>query len=299
MSAEKEHAATLKGRSVAFLGCGVMGEAILASLIKGGLVTADQITGAEPVEGRRNELIERYGLTMHADNLDAIENADVIMLTVKPQSLDSVFADLRGRLKENQVIVSIAAGATLSRLLSGFQHPAIVRAMPNTPSQIGQGMTVWTSSPDVTAEQSDIVGAVLSAMGKAVRVSDENEVDMATALSGTGPAYAFLMMEALIDAGVHMGFSRQIAQDLVLQTMLGSVLFARESGLHPAELRNMVTSPGGTTANAIYHMEKGGLRTVMARAVWAAYERTVQLGGGDKTPTAPRDVLESTRGLDD
>ncbi|MFW6075117.1 MAG: pyrroline-5-carboxylate reductase [Chloroflexota bacterium] len=299
MTEDRSFSQILHDRTIAFLGCGVMGEAILASLIKGGLVTTEQVVGAEPVDWRREELIERYGLTMHADNRSAIENADVIMLTVKPQSLDSVFADLRDRIQEHQVIVSIAAGATLSRLLSGFHHPAIVRAMPNTPSQIGQGMTVWTSSPDVTEEQGKIVGAVLSAMGKAVRVSDENEVDMATALSGTGPAYVFLMMEALIDAGVHMGFSRQIAEDLVLQTMLGSVLFARESGLHPAELRNMVTSPGGTTANALYHMEKGGLRTVMARAVWAAYERTVQLGGGDKTPTAPRDILESNRGLDD
>jgi pyrroline-5-carboxylate reductase len=298
MTIENEHASALRGRRVAVLGCGIMGEAMVASMLKGELVAAGQITGAEPADWRRSELAKRYDFELTSDNDVAIRDADVVLLTVKPQSLDDVFADLRGKLRDGQVVVSIAAGATLSRLLHGLGHPAIVRAMPNTPSQIGQGMTVWMSTPDVTDEQSAMVAAVLSAMGKAVRVKDENEVDMATALSGTGPAYIFMMMEALIDAGVHLGFSRHIAEELVLQTILGSVLFARDSGLHPAELRNMVTSPGGTTANALYHMEKGGLRTVVARAVWAAYERTVELGAGDKTPTAPREFGRSDS-LDD
>jgi pyrroline-5-carboxylate reductase len=293
-----EQANALKGRRIAVLGCGIMGEAMAASLLEGGLVESEQVIGAEPIDWRRNELANRYGFALTADNAEAVRDVDVVLLTVKPQSLDYVFADLRGELRDGQVVVSIAAGATMSRLLHGLGHPAIVRAMPNTPSQIGQGMTVWMATPDVTEEQSEIVGAVLTAMGKAVRVYDENEVDMATALSGTGPAYIFMVMEALIDAGVHLGFSRHIAEELVLQTILGSVMFARDSGLHPAELRNMVTSPGGTTANALYHMEKGGLRTVMARAVWAAYERTVQLGAGDKTPTAPSEI-ERSDSLDD
>ena len=298
MTIDAEQANTLKGRRIAVLGCGIMGEAMIASLLKGGLVCEDQVIGSEPADWRRNELANRYGFELTSENADAIRGADVVLLTVKPQSLDHVFADLRGKLRDGQVVVSIAAGATLGRLLSGLGHPAIVRAMPNTPSQIGQGMTVWMATPDVSEEQSEVVSAVLSAMGKAVRVHDENEVDMATALSGTGPAYIFMMMEALVDAGVHLGFSRHIAEELVLQTILGSVMFARDSGLHPAELRNMVTSPGGTTANALYHMEKGGLRTVMARAVWAAYERTVELGAGDKTPTAPREFGRS-ESLDD
>ena len=293
-----EHVSALEGRRVAVLGCGIMGEAMIASMLKGKLVSAGQITGAEPADWRRSELENRYGFELMADNGMAVQDADVVLLTVKPQSLDSVFSDLRGKLHGGQVVVSIAAGATLNRLLTGLGHPQIVRAMPNTPSQIGQGMTVWMSTPDVSDAQNEMVAAVLSAMGKAVRVKDENEVDMATALSGTGPAYIFMMMEALIDAGVHLGFSRHIAEELVLQTILGSVLFARDSELHPAELRNMVTSPGGTTANALYHMEKGGLRTVVARAVWAAYERTVELGAGDSTPTAPREFGRSDS-LDD
>lgn len=298
MNTTTEHADVLRDKRIAFLGCGTMGEAIINSLLQGELVSANQLVGAEPVDWRRNELINRYGFTIHDDNAQAADGSDVIMLTVKPQTLGNVFNDLRGRLSDDQVVVSIAAGATLSRLLSGLGHPAIVRAMPNTPAQIGYGMTAWMASPEVSESQTGVVSAVLGAMGRAVQVHDENEIDMATALSGTGPAYIFLMMEALIDAGVHMGFSRQIAEELVLQTILGSVLFAKESGLHPAELRNMVTSPGGTTANALYHMEKGGLRTVMARAVWAAYERTVQLGGGDSTPTAPKEFGHSA-GLDD
>src|SRR5690606_3389798 len=292
------HADVLKSKRVAVLGCGVMGEAIIASMLKGELVTPEQVIGSGPTDWRRNELEGRYGLCLTADNAEAACGADLVLLTVKPQSLDSVFDDLRGKLRDGQVVVSIAAGATIGRLLSGLGHPALVRAMPNTPSQVGQGMTVWMATPEVTEEQSEMVAAVLSAMGKAVRVHDENEVDMATALSGTGPAYICLRMEALTDTGVHLGFSGHIAEVLVLQTMLGSVLSARDSGLHPAELRNMVTSPGGTTANALYHMEKGGLRTVMARAVWAAYERTVQLGAGDKTPTAPREFGRSEN-LDD
>ena len=139
-------------------------------------------------------------------------------------------------------------------------------------------MTAWTPTPEVSREQLRQVRAMLGALGSEMLVETENMIDMATALSATGPTYIFMMMEALVDAGVHMGFSRHVAQELVTQTMLGSVLFARESGKHPAELRNMVTSPGGTSAEAIYQMEKGSLRTVLSKAVYAAYQRAVALG---------------------
>jgi pyrroline-5-carboxylate reductase len=159
----------------------------------------------------------------------------------------------------------------------------VVRSMPNTPAQIGAGVTVWYPSATVDDAGQELVAAVLSAMGLAVRVDSEDAIDMATALSGTGPAYVFQVMEALIDAGVHLGFPRKVAEQLVHQTMLGSVLFARESAKHPAELRNMVTTPGGTSAAAIYQMEKGGLRTVIAQAVWAAYRRAQELGQGRRS----------------
>jgi pyrroline-5-carboxylate reductase len=187
--------------------------------------------------------------------------------------------ELKGSIKHSALALSIAAGVSVATLREGLAHDAIVRSMPNTPAQVGQGMTVWTLSPATTERQRAQAQAVLAALGEEVMVHDEIYLDMATALSGTGPAYVFLFMEALIDAGVHLGFSRRIAQKLVEQTVLGSALFAKESQRHPAELRNMVTSPGGTSAEALYQLEKGGLRTVLSRGVWAAYQRSRSLGG--------------------
>jgi pyrroline-5-carboxylate reductase len=140
-------------------------------------------------------------------------------------------------------------------------------------------MTVWTASPATNEVQRDQAQQILAALGDELYVEEENYLDMATALSGTGPGYVFLFMEALVDAGVHLGFSRRVSQRLVKQTILGSALFAQQSQLHPAELRNMVTSPGGTTAEALYQLEKGGMRTVLSRAVWAAYQKSKILGG--------------------
>jgi pyrroline-5-carboxylate reductase len=200
------------------------------------------------------------------------------VLAVKPQRLHSVLEELKGALVKEQLVVSIVAGAKIETISEQLLHASVVRTMPNTPAQIGEGVTAWTSSSEVNEKQEDQVCAMLEALGKTVRVENERQIDMATALSATGPTYIFLVMEALIDAGVHMGFSRHVAQDLVHQTMLGSVLFARESHKHPAELRNMVTSPGGTSAEAIYQMEKGSLRTVLSKAVWAAYQRAESLG---------------------
>ena len=218
-------------------------------------------------------------------NRDAAVSADLVFLTIKPQMLGTVMKQLHGRLSPAQVAISILAGGTIATLRHGLGHDAIVRVMPNTPAQVGQGMNVWTATPDVDDGHRSRIRAVLSALGEELYVDEEKYVDMATALSGTGPTYVFLMMEALIDAGVHMGFPRRIAEQIVLQTVSGSVEFARASGKHMAELRNMVTSPGGTSAEAIYQMEKGGLRTVFSRAVYAAYQRTQSLGGGSGEKT--------------
>jgi len=154
----------------------------------------------------------------------------------------------------------------------------VVRAMPNTPAQIGQGITVWMATPDVTPEQVKLIKQILSALGPEIQVEEENYLDMATALSGTGPAYVFLFLEALIDSGVHLGFPRRIAEQLVLQTLRGSVEYYSQQKLHPAALRNQVTSPGGTSAAALYYLEKAGFRTAISRAIWAAYERSQELG---------------------
>src|SRR4029077_20263869 len=153
-----------------------------------------------------------------------------------------------------------------------------VRSMPNSPAQIGEGITVWMPAPSVHTNQREQARGMLGALGEEVQADNEDQLDMATALSGTGPAYVFLFMEALVDAGVHLGFSRRVAEELVLRTVEGSAAFARRSGRHLAELRNMVTSPGGTSAAAIYELEKGTLRTVLSRAVYAAFVRTRELG---------------------
>lgn len=274
-------AAELAESRLVFVGAGVMAEAMIAGLLDLRLVCPEQIVASHPREDRRQKLAQRFGIETVESNREAITQGDLILLTVKPQVLATVMRQLHGRLDPRQVAISIIAGASIAKLSRGLGHDAIVRVMPNTPAQIGQGMMVWTSTPDVTEAQRAKVRTILGALGEELWVEEEKYVDMATALSGTGPTYVFLMMEALIDAGVHMGFPRRIAEQMVLQTVAGSVAFARASGKHMAELRNMVTSPGGTSAEAIYQMEKGGLRTVFSRAVYAAYRRTLALGQED------------------
>ena len=290
MNGTKEGGDALRGVELAFIGCGVMAEAIVAGLLRQKLVAPEQVVGSHPREARREELQTRYGMRVFEGNREAVEALSaqgggddararsIVVLAVKPQRLGLVLDELKGALHEDQLVLSIVAGARMETIAAGLLHPAVVRAMPNTPAQIGQGMTAWTATDEVNDEQAAQVRAMLAALGREMHVENERMIDMATALSATGPTYIFLVMEALVDAGVHMGFSRHVAQELVTQTMLGSVLFARESHKHPAELRNMVTSPGGTSAEAIYQMEKGSLRTVLSKAVWAAFQRAVALG---------------------
>jgi pyrroline-5-carboxylate reductase len=255
---------------------------MLAGLLDQGLIDPDRITASHPRADRRERLSARFAIRTVENNRDAVSDADLIFLTVKPQILQTVMRQLHGRLDPGQVAISIVAGASIGTLSRGLGHDAIVRVMPNTPAQIGAGMSVWTSTADVPDEQRARIREALGALGEELWVEEEKYVDMATALSGTGPTYVFLMMEALIDAGVHMGFPRRIAEQIVLQTVSGSVAFARSSGKHMAELRNMVTSPGGTSAEAIYQIEKGGLRTVFSRAVYAAYQRTQTLASQEQ-----------------
>jgi pyrroline-5-carboxylate reductase len=268
----------LSGKRLAFIGGGTMAEAMIRGLLDRHLVPPSDVLVTGPRTERRADLAKTYGVNALADNAEAAGDADVIVLSVKPQVLASVMHELRGTLRGTQLVISIVAGATLRSLTTGLGHAAVVRAMPNTPAQVGMGVTAWTPTTSVDADQRERAKAILGALGEELMVDDENLVDMATALSGTGPTYVFLLMEALVDAGVHLGFSRRVAEELVLRTVEGSALFARKSGRHLAELRNMVTSPGGTSAAAIYQLEKGALRTVLSKAVYAAYQRTRELG---------------------
>jgi pyrroline-5-carboxylate reductase len=227
-------------------------------------------------------LHEDYGVENTGVNAQAVQGADVVILSVKPQSLPAVLVDLKGQIDESSLVLSIIAGATLRTLTQGLLHPSVVRAMPNTPAQVGEGISVWTASGAVTEEQRAQAGRILGTFGKEIFVDDEDYLDMATALSGTGPSYVYLLMEAMVDAGVHLGFPRRIAEQLVVQTLRGSVAYYEDSPRHMARLRNEVTSPGGTSAAALYYLEKAGVRTAISRAIWAAYERSAELGRGRK-----------------
>jgi len=272
----------LNNAKLAFVGSGTMAEAMIKGILNQELLLPECIIASGPRAERGQELQQRYGVRWTTNNVEAVADADVVVFSVKPQVIPKVLPELYGRIKADALVLSIAAGVPIATLREGLSHNAIVRSMPNTPAQVAAGMTVWTVSEEASPEQRAQAQAILGALGEEVFVQDETYLDMATALSGTGPAYVFLFMEALIDAGVHMGFSRRISQKLVEQTVLGSALFARESHKHPAELRNMVTSPGGTSAAALYELEKGGLRTVLSRGVWAAYQRSRSLGGANQ-----------------
>ncbi len=277
-----------EGEKFAFIGPGVMAEAMLHGLLDRAGVNPDSLTASGPRPERLRELAERYGIGITTDNRAAASAATVVVMSVKPQSLPGVLEGLQGGIPAGALVLSIVAGARLSDLAGKLAHAAAVRAMPNTPAQIGQGITVWTATDAVSPAQREIARQVLECLGKEIFAADEDELDMATALSGTGPAYAFLFMEAMVDAGVHLGFPRRIAEQLVVQTLKGSVAYYESSPSHLARLRNQVTSPAGTTAAALYYLEKAGFRPAISRAIWAAYERSVQLGRGQKrAPVGP------------
>lgn len=265
---------------LAFIGGGAMGEAMASGLLARGTATHDDLIIAEPVPDRRAILEQRYQVQTTDNNAAAIASAEIVILAVKPQSLDDVAPGLWGVLKPTQALLSIVAGVPIQRLHDAFSHSAIIRVMPNTPAQIGEGMSVWTATHTVTPEQRETAQLILGSLGRELYVTDEHYLDLATAVSGSGPGYVFLILEAFIDAAVHVGFARPQATELVLQTVIGSALYARETGRHPAELRNAVTSPAGTTAAGLFHLEKAGLRAAFIDAIAASAERSRTLGLG-------------------
>ncbi len=261
---------------IALVGGGAMGEAMTKCLLAKAVVTPTGIVVSDVSEARRELLSREYGVTTVDDNRKAIEGCDIIVLAVKPQHLAQVMDDVKNPLPQ-QTVLSIVAGAAISSLCVGLNHSSVVRAMPNMPAQIGEGMTVWTATAEVTEDQKETAQSILSALGEEIYVSDEKYLDMATALSGSGPAYVFLFIEGLIDAGVHVGLPRDVVQELVIQTVLGSTHTVQKTRKHPAELRNMVTSPGGTTTEALLQLERGSFRSLLVEAVAAAYEKAKHL----------------------
>jgi pyrroline-5-carboxylate reductase len=261
---------------IAFIGAGIMGTAMLKRILAEGVAEPPDIVVSDVRTSQRESLSKQYGVEAVTSNRRAIEGVDIAILAMKPQELAEVMEELKDASPEHAVL-SIVAGASLATLCQGFNHDRVIRAMPNMPAQIGEGVAVWVAAAGVGPKQKEMAKSILRALGEEIYVSDEKYLDMATALSGSGPAYVFLFIEALIDAGVHIGLSRDMAQKLVVQTVLGSTRVVSETGKHTAELRDMVTSPGGTTTEALFQLEKGGLRSLLLEAVAAAYEKAKRL----------------------
>ncbi len=263
---------------IAFIGGGNMGEAMLASVLAKGLASIEEITVSDISQSRNHYLEHQYGVSVTGDNCQAVSRGDVVVLAIKPQNLSQVMAGLKGAFRSPQLVLSIIAGARIGTMCQGLGYRQVVRVMPNTPAQVGEGMSVWTATPEVTEQQKEWAGSILGAMGREIYVEDEKYIDMATAVSGSGPAYVFLFAEAVASAAVDIGLSSDMARELVQQTILGSAYFMQRSDKPPTELRRMVTSPGGTTAAALAQFEKGQFTGLVKQAVTAAYRRAKELG---------------------
>ncbi len=257
-----------------------MGEAMLSAILEKGFSLPQDVVVSDIDENRRQHIEHTYDVGVTADSQLALHRANVIVLAIKPQNLTDVMTELNGHFEPAQLVLSIIAGAGINTLSQGLNHKYVVRAMPNTPSRIGEGITVWTATPEVTDRQKEWVSSFLKVMGREIYVTDESLIDMATAVSGSGPAYLFLFVESLVNAAVNIGLPPDIAQELVLETILGSSHLIQKSGKQPAELRRMVTSPGGTTAEALLKFEQGGFSELVAQAVQAAFDKAKTLGSG-------------------
>ncbi|MEM7343712.1 MAG: pyrroline-5-carboxylate reductase [Chloroflexota bacterium] len=271
----------LQNSKISFIGSGAMATAIISGLHREAVVESANITASDAYQPQLDKISGLFPIQVTQDNLVAIEDKDIIVLAIKPQMFEAVSIQLKGHIPTGAVVLSIMAGVTIDQMTEQLQHEKVVRVMPNTPAQVGEGMSVWTSTPAVTDVQKEQTQQILASLGADIFVEKENHLDIATALSGSGPAYVFLFIEAMIDAGVHLGFSRPVAEKIVQQTVEGSAIYARKSGKHPAELRNMVTSPAGTTAAALAEFEKGAFRAIVSDAIWASYQKSRSLGGKD------------------
>ncbi|PSO91834.1 MAG: pyrroline-5-carboxylate reductase [Cyanobacteria bacterium QS_9_48_30] len=261
------------------IGGGVMGEAILSRLLSQQVYAPDAVLVSDSSPQRRELLQQKYQVGITSDNRAAATADEVLLLAVKPQVLDVVVAELSGEAKgENKpLVISILAGVTLSRLESAFPEKPVIRAMPNTPATVGGGMSVIAPGSQVQPEQISQARTILEAVGQVVEVP-EPLMDGVTGVSGSGPAYVTIMIEALADGGVAAGLPRAIAYQLAVQTVLGTAQLLQESGQHPAQLKDQVTSPGGTTIAAVAELERSGFRSAIAEAVQAAYQRSQELG---------------------
>ena len=268
--------------TIGLIGGGKMGEAVVAGLLREKLALPQDIHVTNRTPWREAYMQQTYGVAVSSDNRAAATGSDLLILGTKPQDFEKAAHGLEGAVAPDATVVSLMAGVTMAKIIDVLRVARVVRSMPNTPAQIGQGMTVWTATTEVDQATRDTVASIFGALGKQAFVPDERYLDMATGVSGSGPAYVFLFIEALTDAGVHIGLSRDLAATMALQTVLGSAMYADQTGKHPAELRNQVTSPGGTTAEALRAFEAGAFRADVLEAVIAAFNKSKALGEESK-----------------
>ena len=259
------------------IGGGMMGEALLSRLVFENIFDACEILISDPIVDRQNFLADRYGVQVTGNNVQAAEASELLLLAIKPQIFSQVTQQILDSLNPSAVIVSILAGISLPQLEEAFPRQAVIRAMPNTPAQVGAGVTAIARGTHVSDNQFNLATKVLSAVGSVVEVP-ESMMDAVTGLSGSGPGYVALVVEALADGGVASGLPRAIAMQLAIDTVLGTAKLLKESNLHPGELKDRVTSPGGTTIAGVAMLEERGLRSALIEAVKAATARSKELG---------------------
>jgi len=272
----------LKNKKIGFIGGGNMAEAMIKGLLSASFIEAKNIFVSEPSEAKRDTLHAEYKIKVSADNRELVKKCDIIILAVKPQIVQKVLRDIASLVGRDKLVISIAAGvpiAIMDDVLRGGKNKkfSIVRTMPNTPALVQEGVTAIASGEHVRKIDVKIAHRIFEAVGRTVDV-EEDQLDAVTGLSGSGPAYIFMLIEALSDAGVKMGLSREVANTLTIQTVLGSAKLARESGKHPGELKDMVTSPAGTTISGLHALEEGSFHTTLMNAVEDATLRSRELG---------------------
>lgn len=266
------------------VGGGFMGEAIVRAALRAALAQPSDIVVCEQLPDRREALVRDHGVQVTAELTEVAAGEGLLILAVKPQDCASL-EPLRPALPADRTVLSIMAGVPMRTIRELLHHERIARVMPNTPAAIGAGVSVWTADPSVSEADRERIERLLEAMGRQVYVEHEGYLDMATAVSGSGPGYVYLLVEAFIDAAVALGFRREVASQLAVYTFLGSARYLEETGKHPAVARNEVTSPGGTTAAGLVELESAGVRAAFVRAVTAAYQRARELGA--EPPSKP------------
>jgi pyrroline-5-carboxylate reductase len=278
-----------------FIGAGKMASALVHGMLRAELTRADSIFASDPSPAARSAIEKEAGITVFESNLDVLKRSDVLVLAVKPQSMSRVLDELRPAVTGDHLVISIAAGITIESIVHGLGgHSRVVRVMPNTPALVGEGVSAFAAANGARPDDQALVETFLGSVGRAVPVT-ESMLDAVTGLSGSGPAFVYLVIEALSDGGVRAGLPREIASLLASQTVLGAAKMVRETGLHPGVLKDQVASPGGTTIAGLQALEQAGVRGAFMEAVVAASRRSAELASLAASKQPARSTDEAGR----